>query len=63
MGIGWWLFSATGDSESIVIAVESVFLVGAEKMTHEIVEGDETGDFAVAVGDEEEEGIGAKKSV
>ena len=63
MGIGWWLFSTAGDGEAIVIAVESVFLVGAEKMTYEIVEGDEAGDFAVAVGDKEEEGIGAKKSV
>ena len=54
---------AVGDGKSIIIAVEGIFLISAEEMSHKIVEGDKSSDFAVAVGDEEKEGVGAEESV
>lgn len=56
------LFAAS-NGEAVIIAVKSVFLVGAEKVTHKIIESDKARDFAVAVGDEEEKGVGTKKGV
>lgn len=57
------LFSAASDGEAIIVAVKGIFGISAEKIAYEIVEGDKTGNFAVAVGDEEKEGIGAEKSI
>ena len=54
---------AGGDGEAVGVAVESIFRVGAEEVAAEIIESEQAGDFAVAVGDEEEEGVGAEEGV
>lgn len=57
------LFSAAGDGEAIIVAVKEIFRVCTEKITHEIVKSDKTGNLAIAVGGKEKEGIGAEKSI
>ena len=57
------LFPPAGDGKAVVVAIERVFRIGAEEMMHEVVEGEETDDFAVAVGDEEEKSVGAEEDV